>query len=232
MSIITATSCNNPEKEALKTVDDFLKQVNNEVKLDSTKIDKSLTSLVRQYGCYLSKDGWTLNVSQRNDTAFFIESIGKTHNGLGKPIEIKQKFSLKKARNGWKIFDTYNLIPLFLDMDIVDRNWNFFWDIEKNNILLDLEKNLKLEVLQKGRKAYSNESVEGKLRLSNNSEYDITDVTILIEHFDADGKSVNTNEEYVPDIIRKNGYREFNWFAADCSKCFRQEFKIKFQREY
>lgn len=227
-------SCNNPEKESLKTVDNFLKQFNDEIEknLDSTKVDKALFELIKQYGGYLSKDGWTLNFNQKNDTTILIESVGKTHNSFGKPIEIKQKFLLKEVDGAWTIFDTYNLLPLFLDMDIVDRDWDFFWDKEKNEILLDLKKNLKLEVISKGSKSYFGDAVEGKLRLFNNSKYDIRNVSILIEHFDSEGKSVNTDDEYVSDIIRTNGYREFDWYTSDCSKCYRQEFKIKFQREY
>ena len=189
--------------------------------------------MINKYGGYLSKDGWTLSVNKKNDTIIIIESVGKTHNGFGQPIEIKQKFAVHKLNNEWKIYDTYNLIPLYLDMDIVDRDWNFFWDMEKNDILIDLQNNLTLEVIEEGRKTYSgSNSMEGKLKLNNNSEYDIRNVSILIEHFDINEKSVNTDEDYVSDIIRKKGYREFDWYTSDCSKCVKQEFKIKFQREF
>jgi hypothetical protein len=73
--------------------------------------------------------------------------------------------------------------------------------------------------------------MEGKLRIINNSDYDIQWIKILIEHFDSQGKSVNTDYKYVSDIVRKNGYREFEWLTTDCDKCVRQEFKINFVKE-
>lgn len=227
-------SCSTPEKESLKTVDNFLTQFNDEIdhNLDSTKIDTELYMLIKEYGGFLSKDGWSLTLSKKNDSTILIESVGKTHDSYGKPIEIKQKFLLKNTSGEWKIYDTYNLLPLFLDMDIVDRHWDFFWDIQKNNILSELQDSLKLEVIKKGYRISYADATKGELRLVNNSQYDIRNVSILIEHFDKNGRSVNTDDENVFDIIRAKGYREFDWRTRDCNKCRTQEFKIKFQREF
>lgn len=234
LAVTLLIGCSNPEKESLKVVDNFLTQFNDEIEGngDTTKIDKKLFELIKTYGGFLSKDGWSLNFNQKNDSTILIESVGKTHNSFGQPIEIKQKFLLKNTTGQWIIYDTYNLLPLFLNMDIVDRDWDFFWDIEKNEILTELQDSLKLEIIRNGYKNSYSDAVKGELRLVNNSQYDIRNVSILIEHFDKDGRSVNTDDEYIPDIIRANGYREFDWYTSDCDKCSKQEFKIKFQREF
>jgi hypothetical protein len=228
------SSCMTSEKKALLVVDNFLKQTNDEISgnLDTTKITEPLYNLIKKDGGFASKDGWTLSVNQRNDTLIIIESVGKTHNGFGQPMKIKQKFALKEIEKEWIIYDTYNVIRLFLGMNIVDRDWHFFWDMEKKEILEHLRKNLKLEIVKRGKKTYFGNGYEGKLRLLNNSKYDIRSVKILIEHFDSKGKSVNTDDEYISDIIRQDGYREFDWRTSDCSKCVKQKFRIKFQREF
>jgi len=56
----------------------------------------------------------------------------------------------------------------------------------------------------------------------------IRNIEVLIEHFDKDGISVNTDSKTIYDIIRSKGYREFEWYTSDCSKCNSQTFKIKF----
>lgn len=228
------TYCSSPEDKALKVVDNFLSQANDEIEgnLDTTKITQQINDLIKIYSGFASKDGWTLSVNEKNDSVIIVESVGKSYNALGQPIKIKQKFKLKQVNNEWIIYDTYNVIRLFLAMDIVDRDWDFFWDIEKFEIMKHLKDNLKLEVIEKGHQTYFGDSAEGKIRLTNDSEYDIRNVNVLIEHYDRDGRSVNTDTEYVLDIIRKNGYREFDWYTNDCSNCYEQKFEIKYQSEY
>jgi hypothetical protein len=83
-----------------------------------------------------------------------------------------------------------------------------------------------LKVLVPGHRGYFSESKEGKLKLINNSDFDLEGIKILIEHFDNEGNSVNTSNDYVSGIIRKHGYREFSWYTPECSKCEKQEFSI------
>ncbi len=106
-----------------------------------------------------------------------------------------------------------------------------FWGYGKNNIIKHLQENLKLEVVKTANVNKYGRSI-GKLRLTNNSEYDITDIYILIEHFDKNKKSVNTDTEFIYDIIRKNGYREFSWSTSNCSKCWSQKFQINYTKEH
>jgi uncharacterized protein related to proFAR isomerase len=82
-------------------------------------------------------------------------------------MEIKQKFALKKINNEWIIYDTYNVIRLFLGMDIVDKDWAFFLDMEKQEIITELQKSLKLEVVKKGFRTTYTEAAKGELILIN-----------------------------------------------------------------
>lgn len=74
--------------------------------------------------------------------------------------------------------------------------------------------------------------MKGRLRLINDSKYDVKSIDILIEHFDSEGISVNTDHEKIYKIIRSGGYLEFDWYSSDCSSCETQEFQISFTKEY
>src|SRR5690606_6720849 len=128
------------------------------------------------------------------------------------------------------ISDSYNLIGFYLNFQVEDTQWQTYWDSKKSEILKEVIDNLKLEIITKGYKKYD-DAMAGELRLVNNSNYDLKNIEILIEHFDKDGVSVNTDNTYVSEVIRAKGYREFDWISFDCSKCNTQTFKIKYVLE-
>ena len=147
-------------------------------------------------------------------------------------MENHQEFLVKEVNNNWRIVDSYNVLADFLDFDVVDKKWGFYWDKEKHDVLMDLQKKLVLKTVIPGHCGFFDCSIrEGKLKLINNSDYDIKGVKILIEHYDKKGKSVNTDDESVYDIVRKHGSREVEWYTSECSSCAKQEFKINFIRE-
>jgi hypothetical protein len=226
-------SCKSDKDKVNDIVDNFMKQI-NDIKIEKKDINFSSVSneykeLFLKYD-YYDAQNWKLETEQESDTSFIVKSTGKTFNSFGKPIEIHQEFQLRKINGDWKITNSYNLLALNLDFKIVDQNWDFIWDFDKYDILLSLQEKLKLEIIVPCYKETS-EYAQGKLRITNNSDYDIKGVTILIEHFDSNGKSVNTSDTYIWDIIRKNGYREFNWITGDCAKCSKQKFRINFIKE-
>lgn len=212
-----------------------MKQINDE-KVKKKDIDFSAVSSKYKdlflESTYFTSQTWTLVAEPESDTAIVVKSTGKTFNSFGQPVENHQEFVVKMREGSWKITNSYNVLAQFLDFDIVDQEWEFYWDGQKHDILLQLQDQLKLEILVPGHCGYfSCENREGKLKLVNNSDYDIKGVKILIEHYDKEGNSVNTDNTSVYDIIRKHGYREFDWYTSDCSKCATQKFKINFIRE-
>ncbi len=226
IAIMCLSGCSNIEKESLKIVDNFLTQTNDGIdgNLDSEKIDNSLYAVIKSHSVYLNSD-WNLTFTKNNDDEVFIKATGQAENIFGNPVEIERRFLLKKIENQWKIYDTYNYI-VFPNPSPIGTEWSSFWDKEKDGVLSSLKKNLKLEVIEKGTISQSGYA-EGSLRLLNNSEYDINTIKIDIEHFDANGKSVNLDTEYLYDI-KKNGYREFEWTTLNCYSCFNQKFEINF----
>jgi len=228
-------SCKSKEDTVKDIVERFMKQINDE---KIQKKDLDFSSVTPHYmdiflaNSYYTAQTWTLVSEVESDTSMVVKSTGKTFNSAGTPTDIHQEFHLKKINGEWKITNSLNLLALFLDFEIVDQDWDFFWDYEKCDILKQLQDKVKLEILVPGHCGYfSCENREGKLKLINNSDYDIKGVRILIEHYDSQGNSVNTDNTSVYDIIRKQGYREFDWYTSDCSKCKKQEFKINFIRE-
>jgi len=227
-------SCKSDKEKAKEIVNEFLKQINDD-KIKKRDIDYTFVSndfknlFLESY--YYTSEKWILSVNPKSDTSFLVKSTGNTFNGFGQPVENHQEFEVCKINGEFKIINSYKLIEQFLDFQVVDNNWDFFWDIEKSEILKQLKEKLILEVLVLGSKNKYGDYVQGKLKLINNSDYDIQGVKILIEHYDNQGNSVNSSYTYVSDIIRNHGYREFNWLNGDCSKCEKQEFKINFITE-
>lgn len=224
-------SCKSREDKIKDVVNEFLTEINDQTKtLNKELMTENFATFFKGKSYYLSQN-WDLTVKPDNDSIILVEAKSKTHNGLGQPIEILQGFYLTNTFGDWKIFDSYKLVADQLDFEIVDTQWDFYWDRDKDAIFKDLQEKVKLEVIVPGYGSYYSDSRKGKLKLINNSEYDIQRVKILIEHFDNNGNSVNTDKEYVSNIIRKHGYREFDWYTSDCAKCYKQEFKINFVKE-
>ena len=229
---ISLYSCKSREGKVEDVVKKFLTEINDDTKtLSQDLMTENFAVFFKGKRYYTSQD-WILTVKPENDSTIIVESKGKTHNGFGQPTELLQGFVLTNKYGKWQIYNSYNLVAEFLDFEVVDTQWNFYWDRDKDDILEELQEKLELKVLVQGYRSYYSSYAKGKLRITNNSNYDIKGVKILIEHFDSQGKSVNTDNAYVWDIIRKNGYREFEWLTGDCDKCERQEFKINFIREH
>ena len=236
LGLLLLYSCKSKEDKAKDIVDNFIKQINDKkIKIediDFTKVSDDYKELFLRINDFYYSENRVLSLESDSDSSIIVKSMGTNINSLGQPDKICQEFTLKKRKNGdWEITNSYNVLALFLDFEIVDHQWEFYWDKQKTNILKELQEKLELKVLVPGYREYFSEYVKGKLKLINNSDYDIKGVNILIEHYDSEGKSVNTDNASVYDIIRKHGYREFDWLTGDCSKCTKQEFKINFIRE-
>lgn len=224
-------SCNRNENKVKEVVNEFLTEINDNTKtLNNDLMTKNYAKFFIGKSYYLAEK-WELTVKKENDTVYRVESKSHTVNGFGQPIENVQSFALTNLYGGWKISNSFKLVADELDFEIVDTEWDFYWDRQKNEILTDLQDNLKLEIIEPAYGSYFRDSKLGKLKLINNTDYDIKGVKILIEHYDREGNSVNTDHTSVYDIIRKHGYREFDWCTSNCAKCAKQEFKINFIRE-
>jgi hypothetical protein len=225
-------SCKTKEDIVKDVVTEFLAEINDQTKTLNKDLMTEKYAIFFKDKSYYTAEKWELSVKPENDSVILVEAKGHTHNGFGQPTELLQSFSLTNKNGGWKIFNSYNLIADELDFKVVDTDWEFSWDRAKDDILRKLQDELNLKVVVPSHCSYFGDSKEGKLKLINNSDYDIMGVTILIEHFDYQGRSVNTDHTYITDIIRKHGYREFNWYTSNCSQCVSQKFKINFIKEH
>ncbi len=224
-------SCKSKEDKVKNVVNEFLTQINDQTKTINKDLMTEKFAEFFKSKKYYTAEKWELTVKPENDSIITVESKGQTHNGFGRPIELLQGFVLTSEYGSWKIFNSFKLVADELDFEVVDTQWDFYWDREKDEILKQLQDKLELKVLVPGYGNYYTDNKAGKLKLINNSDFDIKNVKILIEHFDNQNKSVNTNHTYISDIIRKHGYREFNWYTSDCSQCETQIFKINFIKE-
>ncbi len=69
---------------------------------------------------------------------------------------------------------------------------------------------------------------KGRLKLVNDSKYDISSIIIVIEHFDEKGKSSSVTKKVLYDIVKSGGYKIFEWIEFDCFNCNKRKFKILF----
>lgn len=234
IAVLALNSCIEPEDTVTEIVDQFLTEINDPERkqkgINYSVLKDDYLELFKNNSYYLLEN-WELSAKKETDTTYIVEAIGKTSNAFGMTLEEYKGFALKKVNGEWKIFNSYKLIADEIDFEVVDTQWDFYWDTKKARILKEVQDSLRLEIKRKGYKSYFGDAMEGELRLVNNTNYDLKGVKILIEHFDKDGKSVNTDDESVYDIIRAGGYREFDWYTSDCSKCSTQEFRINFIKE-
>ena len=231
LGILALNSCNNNANNPQDVVESFLKSINDKSKkYDKDLVTKEFYEFFEGKSFYLSQN-WKLTVKSINDSTIAVESRGKTSNGFGQPVENVQGFYLTNKLGGWKIYNTLKLVVDDLDFKVVDNQWNFYSDMDKDYVLHELQKKLELKVLTAASQGYSSGSIGGKLMINNNSEFDIKNLNILIEHFDSQGKSVSTDHAFVSEIIRKQASREISWYTMNCGECEKQKFRISFIRE-
>lgn len=231
IGISMLNSCSNKSDNPKNVVESFLKSVNDKTKkYDKDLVTEKFNKFFVGKSIYLSQN-WEFTEKSIDDTTTAVEARGKTSNGFGQPVEIVQGFYLTNTHGGWKIFNSFKLVVDDLDFKVVDKQWNFYTDMDKDYVLQQLQEKLELKVLTTASQGYSSGSLGGKLIINNNSDFDIRNVNILIEHFDFQGKSVNTDHTFVSEIIRKHASRELNWYTMNCGECEKQKFKINFIRE-
>ena len=233
LGLIFLYSCKSKEDKAKEIVNNFMKQISDK---NTKKENVNFNDLSDDYkklfihNYYFPSNDWTLTAEPESDTSIIVSATGKTFNGFGWPRELHQEFAVKKRNGEWKITNSFNVLDQFINFFIVDKRWEFYWDKEKHDILEDLKKNLKIEVLVKGYSEYNSEYAKGRVKVINDSDYDINSVKILMEHFDNDGNSINT-DDFIIHAIKKHSYTEYDWIIDNCSKCVRQEFKILLTKE-
>jgi len=242
--LILMSSCTKPEDKAIDIVKNFFNEFyengadkfggslkkSREV-LDYSYVTPVMENLIKNNFVGLpEKDNYQLTAEKKSDNSVIVTSIGKANGPFGNIVEVRNQFLVSKIDGTWKISDSYNLIGYYLNFQVEDTQWPTYWDSKKSEILKEVMDNLKIEVITQGYKKF-NDAMAGDLRLVNNSNYDLKNIEILIEHYDKNGISVNTDNAYVSEVIRAKGYREFDWITFDCSKCKTQTFKIKFVLE-
>jgi hypothetical protein len=199
--------------------------------LNYSYVSQVMKELIRNNFMGIPEKGtYKLTSQKKPDNTIIVTSIGKSIALSGNMIETQKQFVLEEINGEWQITDSYGLIDFYLNFEVEDTQWETYWDLKKSRILNEVKDNLKLEIINYGRPYFGN-VLKGDLRLVNNSNYDVKDIEVLIEHFDENGVSVNTSNASVYNVIRSKGYREFAWYTSNCAKCVNQTFNIKFVEE-
>lgn len=224
-------SCSNNEDQAKELISQFLTETSDvhfsRKTLDYAMLSSEYKQVFDSSGYYPLKNH-VLSIQSESDSMIVFISKGAATNVLGVEIEDQQEFQLKNTQGIWKIDNSNYFLVDHANFKFVEDKYEQLWDKEKAIALNQVQENVTLEIMQSPQGLEFSGSREGILKLINNSEYDIRKLRISIEHFDIEGNSVNSDEEIVLDVIRKHGYRVFNWFSKDCLNCDSQKFKILF----
>lgn len=229
-SILCLSACISNEDAAKRKVQRLLKQVNSqEMDINYAVMTPKYAEYLKGKSLYTSND-WKLTTAWIDESTLCVTAIGMNRNGLGQDVKIVQKIYFTPTDDGWKIFDSHDFIADVPEPDFgfADYDWDNCCDRYKSQILEEMKKEVTLEIVQPGNRFYG-DMQKGKIRVVNNSRFDIENMTVLIEHFDFNGRPVGTDRTYISGVLRKDGYREAEWLSTNCSPCYRQEFKISFE---
>jgi hypothetical protein len=211
-------------KEAARVVDTFLTRLNNTVVAD---YDLSGFSYEYSKNCdgYTWKfaqipEGWELEVSQGDDATYIVDATW--------PLQgIRKRFKLASSADKLKIIDTYKVLDFSPSMVVIDEQWDLYWDKRIGSAIKEIEASISVWII--GKSYYSKEGVYGGVELVNDSTYDLSEVQIMVDHRNFEGKSINTDIELLPGIIKASGHRRFTWYTPGCKKCVKQYFSFKFR---
>lgn len=217
---LTFVSCEQSTSEAENIVDKLLVDMNS---LDN-QFSKSTVS--EEFALLLNKiptahtEKWKLTSEKRENGNVIVTSTSRSTNLMGIETDMIQKFEVKDNKI---INSDFFFLPEYA-FEIVLNDWDTMWDLEKIKAFKNVEENVKIISKSSANKSYLN-SLEGDFKIENNSNYDIRDLEIMIEHFENDGTQIKTHNSSIAGILRKNGKQKVKWFTTNCESC--DEFKLK-----
>lgn len=230
---LALVACKNDEKKAEEITNEFLTIINSEnyksELLNKNILTKEYKSLVKN-NYFFTSTNWTLRLKSKNDSIIIVESKSHTTDEYGTAFDLIQLLYLKNENKNLKIYDSSNLVTSKLDFEILGVDFGTLSDIKKHEIFKHIKENLSLQIIVKGHKIIT-KHVEGEIRITNNSKYDIKGLNLLNEHFNNKGISVNTDRIYIDEILRKKSYRDKYWLTSDCGDCDKQKITINFISE-
>jgi len=231
------SGCSNPIEDSKDVVNSFLISVNSSKAIDESIVTDEYMKLLGDRKYYVI-DNWLLEVDESQnfhdisipEPSFVVTAKGVSKNGFGMDLSVTQLFNTIIDDGKIRIINSKDFIAFDdLAFTIKDPAWENYWDSDKLEIIEFVKNNIKLSIIKEAYfEKYSDSTIHGRLKIENNSSYEISDIAIEIDHYDDEDKSVNSETEYVYDSIKPKGYREFDWITLDCNKCKRQEYEIKF----
>lgn len=223
--LLSLFSCKNSENNSENVVKKLLEEINStQEKIDKSNLSKEMSDLISDIPTSHSEN-WKLSTEKTENGTFIVTANSKTTNLAGLENEINQKFEVKEG----KIINSQHFFhPDVFQFEIVNKEFDNFWDIEKMNAYREVEKNVIISYKSPTINPFSN-SLSGFLKIENNSKFDIKNLRILVEHFENDGTQVKTDEEWIDGILRAGGKQKLEWYTRDCDNCSEQKFKILFR---
>jgi hypothetical protein len=220
------------EEDLKMKVEKFLIELNSDtLKLDTAVFAPKYYSLFKKRN-HREITKWTLTFKNVSDSNNVIIVSYKRYNQYYGEMNSECGFVFFKIKDQWLITDSYDfLIEEKINFKIEGEKVKGLWDRYKTEEITSITQLLKLEVIEEPIPyEIDKNSIKGKLKLTNNSKYDISEITILIEHFDKNGKSSSTSKKYLFDTIKSGGYKIFDWSTFDCYNCNTRKYKILFYK--
>jgi hypothetical protein len=223
---LTIISCEQNSSEAENIVNKLLVDMNSlDNPFSKSTVSQNFDLLLNKVPT-ASTEKWKLSSEKRENGNIIVTSSSRSTNVMGIERDMLQKFEVK---NNKIINSEYFFVPQY-DFEIVLNDWDTMWDLEKIKAYENVEENVKITSRSPAIRSYAN-SLEGNFKIENNSNYDIKNLNIMIEHFQRDGTQIKTDNSSITGILRKNGKQKVIWFTTNCESCDKFKLKIIFKNK-
>lgn len=139
--------------------------------------------------------------------------------------EHTQYFSIKKTGNEYKIDDS-------IDYVMHKNTWYQLAETPQNMTDNKITKmieliwsGLKMEITDIEHPSYSPEWTKGTVRVTNNSDYDLQNVSLIVYNYDNGGVSISPDIVFISSIP-KHGRAETPWTSMNCSECITHKVEL------
>lgn len=137
-----------------------------------------------------------------------------------------QYFSIKKTGNEYRIDDSINYI-------IYKNTWYQLAEIPQGltdnkitKMIESINNGLKMEIVDIQRPNYKPTWTTGTIKVTNNSDYDLTWIRLIVYNYDANGVSVSPDMSFIPNVW-KHWRAEVSWTSMNCAECTTHKAELK-----
>ena len=75
-------------------------------------------------------------------------------------------------------------------------------DNKITKIIEEIRSGLKIEITNIERPSYSPEWTQGVVKVTNNSDYDLQNISLIVHNYDTSGTSISPDTKFIPSVAK------------------------------